>query len=410
MSILTNPLQTTVFLPPNSNDDLVAVNGALGNPAGFGSSQILEFTTPVVLTAGEVIPTQFTCPKPAPLWAFSTANAADKLVIRTINNQSIQLQNPTTINGILTGFNNGYFQPAATQTYIIYFLSGVGRGVGASCFQLQAVVENTIGQYIDLGSVATTIRPSTLPSKSTYTIGTTVALNTTSTLANTVYIDFSNWPVTAGRNTLATGIALLSTQANKSISSAFTNNAGSLWEPFQIVGGQTFAFEIQSQREGYWTGRISIAISQVGVVTLGATIGLTAMSQYFESRYTTVGDTAVSSQEIDSGKLLTAIEGLNMRVSTLVSQMEEGPDTNDTHGPNSSDIHNIVSEISRKNEAAHTEIFRQLAKIMKKIHLGPEEDLTKNIETCDKETNTMNDYNGNVVNTPRSHGNFGRFC
>lgn len=368
MSILSNPLQSTIFLPPNSNDDLVAVSGTQGNPAGFGVSQIAQFNTPIALPIGAVIPVQITCPKPAPLWAISTETASDRLVIRTINNQTINLQTPTTVNGVITGFNNGYFQPSAGQTYLFYFVVGTAKGVNAQCFELQAVIENTIGQYIDLGSVTTTIKPSSLPSKSTYQIGTTVSLNTTSTLANTVFIDFSNWPVVAGRNTLATGISLLTAQANKSISSAFTNNAGSLWEPFQIVGGQTFAFEMQSQREGYWTGRISIAISQVGVVTLSPTIPCTAISQTFEPRYTTIGDNAVSSQDIDSGRLLMAIENLNTKVASMAIQIEDS--TNHESDDSTSKVHEMMCDMSRKNEAAHQEIFRILAKLMKKVGMS----------------------------------------
>lgn len=372
MSILANPLQSTVFLPPNSNDDLVAVSGTQGNPAGFGASQIVQFNTPIALPIGAVIPVQVTCPKPAPLWAISTETASDRLVIRTVNNQNIQLQTPTTINGVITGFNNGYFQPSAGQTYIFYFVVGTAKGANAQCFELQAVIENTIGQYVDLGSVTTTRNPSTLPSKSTYQLGTTVSLNTTSTLANTVYIDFSNWPVVAGRNTLATGIALLTAQANKSVSSAFTNNAGSQWEPFQIVGGQTFAFEVQAQREGYWTGRISIAIAQVGVVTLSPTIPCTAISQTFEMRYTTVGDNAVSSQDIDAGRLMLAIENLNTKFASLAANIEDSSSENSEDSSNK--MCDLIHDLTRKNEAAHTEIFRILGRLAKKINYVDKDD------------------------------------
>lgn len=392
MSILANPIQSTIFLPPNSNDDLIALTGTQGNPAGYGTSQIVQFNTPITLPIGAVIPIQITAPKPAPLWAISTETAADRLVIRTINNQQIQLQTPTTINGTLTGFNNGYFQPAASQTYIFYFIAGSAKAANSQCFELQAVTENTIGQYIDLGSVTTTIRPSSLPSKSTYTIGTTVSLNTTSTLANTIYIDFSNWPVNAGLNVLATGIALLSAQANKSISAAFTNNSGSSWMPIQIVAGQSIPFEMHSQRDGYFTGRISIAISQVGVVTLSPTIPCTAISQMFEARYTMAGDNSATSQDVDSSRLLSAIEMLSTKVSSMACQLEDSDDQGNSGAI--SNLHSVFNEMQRKNESAHMEIFRLLGKLIKKTGLSDNDDA----QTLNNEPlKTMNDSNMNLV-------------
>jgi len=395
MSILANPLQSTVFLPPNSNDDLVAISGTQGNPAGYGTSQIIQFNTPIALTVGSVIPIQLTCPKPAPLWAVSTETAADRLVIRTINNQQIQLQTPTTINGVVTGFNNGYFQPAAGQSYLIYFVVGAAKAANGQCFELQAVIENTIGQYVDLGSISTTIKPSSLPSKSSYTIGTTVSLNTTSTLANTVYVDFSNWPVNVGRNVLATGIALLTAQANKSISAAFTNNAGSSWEPIQIVGGQTFSFEMIAQRDGYFTGRISIAIAQVGVVTLSPTIPCTASAQVFETKYTMAGDNSSSSQDIDAGRLLLAIEALNTKVTSMACQMEDADDSDDNSVV--SNLHCVVTDMQRKNESAHNEIFRLLGKLMKKVGMNENDESQSIINETHQQP--MMDSNANVVSS-----------
>lgn len=203
-----------------------------------------------------------------------------------------------------------------------------------------------------------------MSSKSSYYIGTTVSLNTTSTLANTVYIDFKDWPVVGGRNVLATAIALLSSQANKSVSSGFSNSAGTSWEPITIVGGQTFSFEYIAQRDGYFTGRISIAITQVGVVTLSPTIPCTGMCQSFESRYTLAGDNSMSSQDIDSGKLLMALESLTTKVNALSISMEDSPGDDNTE----SKIHtlmNMFDEMTRKNQAAHEEIFRQLARLTK---------------------------------------------
>lgn len=363
MSLISNPLQSTIFIPPNGNDDLFTVSGKTGNPAGYGTSQIAQFSTPAALNVGNIAVVQVTCPKPAPLWAISTETAADRIVIRTINNQQIQLQTPTAFTGVITGFNNGYFQPAACQTYLFYFIAGTAKAIGGECFELQAVIENTIGQYVDLGSISTTTKTSNLSSKSSFYIGTTVSLNTTSTLANTVYIDFTNWPVNAGRNVLATAIALLSSQANKSVSAGFSNSAGTSWEPITIVGGQTFSFEYMSQRDGYFTGRISIAISQVGVVTLSPTIACTAISQSFETRYTLAGDNSMSSQDIDSGKLLMALENLNAKVNALSIRIESDDDGSDID--KISPLVHALSELQRKNQAAHDEIFRQLARLQK---------------------------------------------
>lgn len=274
-----NYVQSTLFVPPNSNDNGIPVPNVTMNPAGFGTGFGVTYVSPIALTVGQSLAFQITCPRPAPLWALSTAAAGDNITIRTTNNAPITLQPPNSVGG-LTGFNNGYFQPAQGSPYLFYYKAGAAVAANGVILNLQAVVENTIGQYIDLGSITPTLPPSARGS-GTYEIGTTTALNSQSALPNCVFIEFMNYPVIAGLNILATARAMITAQANITASKGGNNAWGANWLPMSIVGGQTFSFEYRSQHAGLYSGRISVAISNIGSVSLPPTLPMTSMTQAF---------------------------------------------------------------------------------------------------------------------------------
>lgn len=349
----TSFAQTTIYFPPNSNDDLVPINFS-GNVSGLGISQCIGLiNSAVVLPANSVVGITFQVSRPPPLLYFSTQNAADKILIQSPDGLVIS---PSTFAASV-GFNGIYFQPSAGGVYLLYFTSGVLRGPSDPCGSIQAVLENTVGQYIDMGSVTYTVateKLSVVPQVSQI-----IAANTTSAVPNTFVIDFTKYPVTKGLNVLCTYRVMVSAAGMEQFGKDFLNTVGANAKTVTIVAGQAMAVQWYSTENGFLNARYSLTISGAGQLALPATVGMTAIPSMYPAM---LGNQANITSYTDMAVEKSQGPSLDMDLMGSIF-------TNKLHS-----VHDEINRLSEKNERAHEMILNKIKSLAEHIANSEAED------------------------------------
>lgn len=233
------------------------------NLTGFGVSQGVVATSIGALGIGVPIGFQLQVAEPSPLLYYRTANLSDAITIITPTGQPI---NPNKNNAYVAS-NSGYFQPSPTNKYNIVFTPGAAVLAGGIIIEFQTLVQNTLGQYLNMAQLVT-IEPGDSP-KSTVEVGTTIALNTNSAVPNTLRISFRNVPVTKGINTMIMVPTLLSATAVQSIGGdGISTTDGAASENISLIAGQNYVYTYYSRVKGTFSGTLMLTIQAVGASLL----------------------------------------------------------------------------------------------------------------------------------------------
>jgi len=348
----TSFAQSTIYFPPNSNEDLIPQFDNQ-NVSGLGTSQTITFVTAVPLTAGVVIGIPFQVSRPPPLLYFATAFAGDKLTIQSPDGLIIS---PSSFISSV-GSNGVYFQPSAGGTYLLYYTASTVMLANAVCAYVQSVLENTVGQYIDMGSVAYSEDINKLPNPPQ--VSQIIAANTTSAVPNTFVVDFVKFPVKKGLNILATYRVMVSAAGMEQFGKDFLNTVGANAKTVTIVAGQAMAIQWYSTESCFLNARYSLTITGAGQVALPATVGMTSISSMYpallgnQANITSYTDMAV--ERASGPQLDVAVLCENIGSKTGMLQAE-------------------FNALKERNERAHERIFGQLAEIMRAIRLDREDD------------------------------------
>jgi len=256
--------QGILYVQPDTGPVGVEFTATTGlNLTGFGASQGVGANTIALLTAGTPIGFQIQVAEPSPLLYFRTANLNDQVVILTPTGQPI---NPNKNNSYVLS-NSGFFQPSPTNKYNIIYTPSINVLAGALIIEFQTLVQNTLGQYLNMAQLVTI--DSGDSKNSTIEVGTTIALNTNSAVPNTLRIVYRNVPVTKGINTMVMVPSLLSATAVQSIGGdgiATTDGAAS--ENMSLIAGQNYVYTYYSRVKGTFSGTLMLTIQAVGASLL----------------------------------------------------------------------------------------------------------------------------------------------
>jgi hypothetical protein len=332
--------QSILYVNPASN--LVDNSIVLAtNVSGLGASQCVVGTCPGGIAAGGVLVYEVQCPKPAPLWYISTLNAADSFRISTIENQPISL----TTFAAVTGFNGGFFQPNPGQKYVLAYTAGAPIGPGSNTWYLQAVIENTLNQYVEAGSIRfehydkVKIKP---------TVRQIITGNTTSAVPNTYAFDFSDYPIEASQNAIVSFFGVLNAQAIVSYGAYSSMAPSSATTPFTIVGGQMLSINYPGGKGMRYTGTIFMLLANIGMVSLPPTTCVPAAPSVFDETIFTPVTGAPSTDSLVSmleelRDMVTVQRGMNKHNDS------DSDDDDDQSAVILSNVHAMITKLDTKS-------------------------------------------------------------
>lgn len=233
------------------------------NLTGFGVGQGVSVLSIAALPVGTPIGFQIQVAEPSPLLYFRTAALSDTVTIITPTGQPI---NPNKNNAFLTS-NSGYFQPSPTNKYNIIYTPGAAVIAGGVIMEFQTLVQNTLGQYLNMAQLVTIDAGDS--KNSTVEVGTTIALNTNSAVPNTLRIVFRNVPVNKGINTMVMVPTLLSATAVQAIGGdGIATTDGAATENISLIAGQNYVYTYFSRVKGTFSGTLMLTIQSVGTSLL----------------------------------------------------------------------------------------------------------------------------------------------
>lgn len=259
----TSFTQTTVYFPSNESP-FASTSSFIGNVSNLGVSQCISITAEKIIAVNEVVSLPFQVAVPPPLLYLSTSTANDTLTIQSPDGLIIS----TDANATGAGFNGQHYQPSAGGRYIMYYKSGTAKAIGDPMINIQAVLENTIGQFISMGSIS---YPTEQENGKQPEVSQTIALNTTSAVPNTLNIDFERVRVKKGINVLATFRIMVNSSGVETWGKSYLSTVGASTRTVQLIAGQNYPAIWYSPEDGYFSGRYSVTISQSGNLTLPAT-------------------------------------------------------------------------------------------------------------------------------------------
>lgn len=271
----TSFTQTTVYFPPDESP-FVSTQSIVANVSNLGASQSIEIVAESALIVNQVISLPFQVAVPPPILYFATENQSDVITLQSPDGLLISLD--ANVSGI--GFNGAHFQPSAGGRYVMYFKSGVAAAKNSALLYIQAVLENTIGQYINFGGMGFNAKQ--IDNKKPV-VSQSIALNTTSAVPNTMNIDFDRVKVEVGMNVLATFRIMVNASGVESYGKDYLSVVGSATRTVQLVAGQNYSAIWYSTTTGLFSGRYSLTISQAGSLTLPATCSAFAAADIFPS-------------------------------------------------------------------------------------------------------------------------------
>lgn len=300
----TSFTQTTIYFPSGVGPEVDSqiVNQ---NVSGLGASQTVQLDLSAAVAANTVLSFPFQVAVPPPLLYFCTFKPGDELTIQSPDGLLISTTSFTPGVG-----DKGYeFQPSAGGKYIAYWKAGNAYAIGQPVIAVQAVLENTIGQFINIASISYSADENKVTKRPV--VSQTIAINTTSAVPNTLNIDFENYPVRKGINTLATYKVLVTCSGVEAFGKDYLNIVGSSTRSVQLVAGQFSPITWYSPEEGTFSGRYSITISQSGQLSLPATVAAYGSPDVFPSLVA------------NSPEMFTNITAESVDMSFLVSKFEE---------------------------------------------------------------------------------------
>lgn len=354
----TSFAQSTVYFPPNSNDDLIPTSAIL-NVSGLGASQSIVLSIGVACAAGLVTGIAFQVSRPPPLLYFTVNLPADKIQIQSPDGLIIS---PSSFSAIY-GYNGVYFQPSAGGTYLLYYTPGTALLAGDNCVYVQAVLENTVGQYIDMGSVSYSEDVNKLSNPPQ--VSQIIAANTTSAVPNTFVIDFVKFPVRKGLNILATYRVMVSASGMEQFGKDFLNTVGANAKTVTIVAGQAMAVQWYSTENGFLNARYSLTISGAGQLALPSTVAMTSIASMYpamlgnQANITSYADMSVerlSGPQLD----VTLFEDLGSKQVSLQAEVFI--------------LREKMDRIAERNERAHERIFSKLGDFERMLRSEREDD------------------------------------
>lgn len=356
--------QSIIYVNPASN--LVDNNVVLAtNVSGLGASQCVVGTCPGGIVATGVLVYEIQCPRPAPLWYISTLNAADSFRISTIENQPIT----TTAFAAVTGFNGGYFQPNPGQKYVLAYTAGAPIGPGSNTWYLQAVIENTLNQYIEAGSIRfehydkVKIKP---------TVRQIITGNTTSAVPNTYAFDFADYPIEASQNAIVSFFGVLNAQAIVSYGSYNSMAPSSATTPFTIVGGQMLSINYPGGKGMRYTGTIFMLLSNIGMVSLPPTTCVPAAPSVFDE---------VTFSPITGVPSTSALEDMLEEIRSMVTVQRgqrKSEDDSDSDVDTYSVLTNMHSMVTKLDTKSIWTAIDSLVKTVSHLKSGLSELITSN--------------------------------
>lgn len=345
---MTSTALTQTVLYTNPASALVSGTTASKNVSGLGSSQVFTGTSPSGAAIGQVLAYGLQAPRPAPLWYISTINATDTYSIFTIENNPISLTPFTAASG----FNGGFFQPNPGQKFVLYYTPGVVIAAAGPTFNLQSVVENTLSQYIAMGTIkfehADKVRVK--PVVRQITTG-----NTVSAIPNTFVFDFDSYPIEETVNALVVFQGLLNAQAVITYGSYGSMAGNTTSQQFQVVGGQYSSITYPGGKGMKFTGSVFLLLNNIGMVSLPATTFIPAPSSMFDEVDFSLGvgssgSTTVAGVGDGMEVVLAAIS--NLRANLSDRTQSEGDDNFSLIKSVHSTVKNLDTKVLESTQAA----------------------------------------------------------
>lgn len=329
-------LITNVLYFPTSDINNLLVTQVTGNYSGWGTTQALNLIASQALVSGAVVGLKFQVGSPAPLVTFCLDSArTDEYFIYT-NDNTLLTMNPLTGPTTPLGRLNGQFQPGARESFTLLIKLNSAVLANASIGFFQNVIQNSIGQWIDLPSVSPPTRSSDPSRKTVVSTTFTVMGNTTSAIPNTLVVTIENLPVRAGSpvipvvfTTLRSGVMYIQTSGLDSFTAPNAANAG---RDYVAVANQVFTLTMDvAERDCYWSGRVYVVIPSIGLTTLVPTAfipcavlssdfsndALLKIRNQWRGNYSRFGTNDDSTDEVD-GK----IRDLSSTVGKLINMVE----------------------------------------------------------------------------------------
>lgn len=315
----TNIMQSIIYTSaPNKYVDYALANA---NVSGLGTSQVLTITTPSVLPAGTTVACVIQAPRPTPLFYIASNAATTSYSFYTTGNIPI-----TTTAFASTGFfNQGYFQPNPGQKFVLFITVGAVTTANQVLLSIQTVVENTLSQYVDMGTIKfehiskCRIQPS---------IRCIVTGNSQSAIPNTFAFDFVDYPLTEQENALVKFKGLLNAQATLSYGAIGSMASSSTSSQFVVVAGQWSSI-MYPGKGSYYSGSIFLLINNIGNLSLPSTTFSNTLPTIFDD---SDFDSAVGSPSL--GENSASLNEIKMLLMEKFGKGEYRPDETDSDEPN----------------------------------------------------------------------------
>lgn len=345
--------QTVIYTPPATS--LTSSNIVINNTSGLGPSQNFVATTPGGLPlVNSTLCYTIQAPRPAPIWYIATVDITTTFTVFTVENNPITLTDFTPASG----FNGGFFQPNPGQKFNIFVKNGALILPGGSVFVIQAVVENTLSQYIDYSSINYEHEEKCRMKPCSRNI---VTGNAISAIPNTIAFDFYEYPIPHTENSLVSFKGLLNAQAILSYGSAGAVAGSSVTQQYVVVGGQHGSITYPGGRGMTFTGTVFLLLNNIGNVSLPPTVTVPSMSTtYDETSFSlSVGGSHTLNEEAGTLALI------NTKLDTMSSNSSESTIT--ALGLALVAVQKQVAELINKMEVQHSSFKSMLVSIMSKM-------------------------------------------
>lgn len=345
--------QTVIYTPPATG--LTSSSILIQNTSGLGSSQNFVATTPAGLAViNSTLCYTVQAPRPAPIWYIASAAVTTTYTVFTVENNPITLTEFTPT----VGFNGGFFQPNPGQKFNIFVKNGAILLPAANVFTIQAVVENTLSQYIDYSSINYEHEEKCRMKPSSRNI---VTGNAISAIPNTIAFDFWDYPIPHTENSLVSFKGLLNAQAILSYGSAGAVAGNSVTQQYVVVGGQVGSITYPGGKGMTFTGTIFLLLNNIGNVSLPPTVTVPSMSTTFDE--TNFALPIGGSHSINEEA--SAIMAINEKLSAM------SPGSSDSSvaalGLALVSMQKKVEDLINKMESQHSNFKSMLVSIMSKM-------------------------------------------
>lgn len=347
-TVIANPaiVQQALYTFPNDFVQFVTSTASL-NIGGFGAAPVLTVASAVSIPAGAVIGFKLTTPYPCGILSFATLAATTNYSWYTNDNMSISLDSVTNTSPIaLTGVNNRKFQPGNGEIYTVFIenTSSTAITAGTVLAYIQLTVQNTLGTFVDQGSIALTNKLTDSQkeyycvSGTTFDIKQQVLWNSTSAVPNAYAVSVMNYPVIKGITIapitfrcLKETLMLYSTTGDTFATTGSPNG----WRELKVIANTRINLEVgPADADGLWSGTIIFGFSNIGITTQLITLSIPAAILPFDSMNRNVEESGYIRRPMITGPVsngvasdhkfvLDKIVNMMTKLSTRLNQVEE---------------------------------------------------------------------------------------